>query len=147
MTDSPRALSEMHHATTVAIAGRGVLISGPSGSGKSALALQLMAFGAALIADDGTLLRLQDGHLWAAAPDSLPAAIEARGVGLLSVQLAPPAPLVLAIDMGRVEAARLPAPKHRFFLGHKVALLHKVERAHFPAAIFQYVRGEGVLEV
>jgi len=40
------------HASCVAVDGKGLLITGASGSGKSALALQLMAFGAHLIADD-----------------------------------------------------------------------------------------------
>jgi len=48
------ARSEIRHATTVAVAGRGLMIEGPSGSGKSALALELMAFGAELVADDRT---------------------------------------------------------------------------------------------
>lgn len=145
MPDTPPATRELHHATTVSIDGRAVMIAGPSGSGKSALALQLMVFGAGLIADDGTWLHQRDGQIWAEAPDSLPAAIEARGVGLLVVTRTPPAPLTLVIDMDHEETARMPEPKYRVLLGHKVALLHKVARAHFPAAIFQYVRGEGVM--
>ena len=39
------------HASCVAVAGRAVLITGPSGSGKSSLALTLLAHGAALVAD------------------------------------------------------------------------------------------------
>lgn len=131
------------HATTVCIDGHGVMIEGPSGSGKSALALQLMALGADLVADDGTLLRIQEGQVWASAPDTLPKAIEARGVGLLAAPLAPPVPIMVTIDMGQTETDRMPSPKTKNFLGHKVALLHKVERAHFPAAILQYVRGRG----
>lgn len=89
---APSGATALHHATTVTIAGKGVLIEGPSGSGKSALALQLMAFGAALVADDSTLLQSRHGQLWATAPAGLPAAIEARGVGLLRTPLAPPTP-------------------------------------------------------
>ena len=40
------------HASCIAVHGRGVLILGPSGAGKSSLALQLMALGADLVADD-----------------------------------------------------------------------------------------------
>ncbi len=46
------------HASCVAFGGAGVLILGPSGSGKSALALALMGLGAALVADDRVLLTL-----------------------------------------------------------------------------------------
>ena len=49
------------HATCVAIEGRGVLIVGPSGSGKSDLALRLIDRGAALVADDYTDLNV-DGR-------------------------------------------------------------------------------------
>ncbi|WP_331459605.1 HPr kinase/phosphorylase [Paracoccus liaowanqingii] len=69
------------HATTVALEGRGLVILGPSGSGKSGLALELMAVGAVLVADDRTDLRLQQGRLIAQAPPALSGRIEARGWG------------------------------------------------------------------
>ena len=55
----------MLHATTVALAGQGVLILGPSGSGKSGLALQLMAMGAELVADDRTIVTARGSTLHA----------------------------------------------------------------------------------
>jgi serine kinase of HPr protein (carbohydrate metabolism regulator) len=44
--------SDTIHATTVAIAGRGVMIEGQSGSGKSDLALRLIDRGGRLVSDD-----------------------------------------------------------------------------------------------
>ena len=46
------------HGTTVARAGRAVLILGASGTGKSALALQMIALGARLVADDLSLIHI-----------------------------------------------------------------------------------------
>ena len=56
------------HASCVAVKGRALLITGPSGTGKSALALQMMALGADLVADDQTLLQPRAGKLIATAP-------------------------------------------------------------------------------
>jgi HPr kinase/phosphorylase len=47
---------------------------------------------------------------------------------------------VLAVDMERVETERLPPRREISLLGRKVSLLHKVENAHFPAAILQYLK-------
>lgn len=130
------------HATTVAFgADRGVVLTGASGSGKSALALQLMALGAQLVADDRTRLHRQDNRLMATSPPNLSGLIEARGVGLIRVKVLPEATLVLAIDMDRVEPHRLPPPQIRSWLGIVLPLLHKVEHGHFPAAILLYIGG------
>ena len=52
-----RLSSETLHASTVALDGRAVLISGPSGSGKSDLALRLLDRGFTLVSDDQTIVR------------------------------------------------------------------------------------------
>lgn len=133
------------HASTVALDGQALVIEGPSGSGKSALALELMARGAELVADDATEVVLRNGQLWAQAPASLPAAIEARGIGLLKARLAPPTPIALFIDLGVSSGKRLPEIQHRHLLGHQVILLHKADGAHVPSALVQYIRGGGFL--
>ena len=51
------------HASCVAHAGKGILITGSAGSGKSFLALELLARGGRLVADDQTLLEMSQGHL------------------------------------------------------------------------------------
>ncbi|PIY73077.1 MAG: serine kinase, partial [Rhodobacterales bacterium CG_4_10_14_0_8_um_filter_70_9] len=75
------------HASCVAwaVAGkaRGLLILGASGAGKSALALELIALGAALVADDQVALRRVGEAVVAAPPPPLAGLIEARGLGLL----------------------------------------------------------------
>ena len=135
--DSPRLIQ---HASTVAVDGRAALILGGSGRGKSALALHLMAFGARLVADDRTELQVRDGQLFAAAPSRTRGLIEARGVGILRADPAPPTPVHLAIDLEQTETERLPPVRHMSILGIDIALLHNCDSLHFPAAILQYLR-------
>ncbi|WP_354667678.1 HPr kinase/phosphorylase [Lentibacter algarum] len=132
------------HATTVSIAGRGVLIRGASGSGKSALALELLALGAKLVADDGVELRSRDGQLWAHCPEALEGQIEARFVGILSAEPAAPTPVVLVIEMDHIEAERLPPRRTCSLRGVELPCLHKIEGSYFAAAIMLYVKGERV---
>ena len=129
------------HATTVAVSGRAVLITGQSGSGKSALGLELMCRGARLVADDRTVLRLEPIGLMASAPAPLSGLIEARFVGLLCADPMIEAPVALAVDLDRTETERLPQRRTVAYLGQDVALLHKSDAAHFPAAIVQYLSG------
>jgi len=134
------------HATSVRIAGHALLIGGPSGAGKSSLALQLMAFGAELIADDMTLVTAAGGQLIASAPPTLPAAIEIRGLGLVAVTPAGPAPVLAFLDLARTAGARLPDPAGTEICGISVSLLHKIEGPYFSSAILQYVKSGGVMQ-
>jgi len=65
------------HATAVAVGGRGLLILGRSGAGKSSLALQLIALGARLVADDRTRVTLGPAGLVASPPEAIRGRIEA----------------------------------------------------------------------
>ena len=129
------------HASCVHVDGAGVLITGPSGAGKSALALQLMALGATLVADDRTILRTRDDQLIADCPATLRGLIEARGVGILTARPGGPVPVRLVVDLSQVEADRLPPHRERVILGCNVTLLHGSAHGHFPAAILQYLKG------
>ena len=59
------------HGSAVALEGRGLLILGASGTGKSALALRMMAHGARLVADDRVVLARRGDALIASAPPAL----------------------------------------------------------------------------
>lgn len=87
------------HATTVAIDGAAVLLRGPSGSGKSDLALRLIDRGATLVSDDYTLLTVQDGHLLASAPATISGKIEVRGLGIVSVEPGGETPVALVVRL------------------------------------------------
>ncbi|WP_152493611.1 HPr kinase/phosphorylase [Roseovarius sp. THAF27] len=128
------------HATAVAIDSRAVLIRGASGSGKSGLALQLLAMGAGLVADDRTVVWAEGGTLWADAPDTIRGQIEARGVGILRPGAVGPVPVALIVDMDTVETARLPEDRAVVMMGVSLPVLNKSESAHFSAAVAVYLR-------
>jgi serine kinase of HPr protein (carbohydrate metabolism regulator) len=94
-----RALSsETLHATSVAIDGRAVLLCGPSGVGKSDLALRLIDRGATLVSDDYTLVQRIDGALRATAPDTIAGKMEVRGLGIVPMPHGD-APVALLCDL------------------------------------------------
>ena len=129
------------HARCVALGPSAVLIQGASGTGKSALALQLMAMGCVLVSDDQTLLQVSDDQIFAQAPEAIRGLIEARGVGLLSAEATKTAHVALVVDLDSVETERLPPERTVELLGQNIATLHRVESSHFPAAILQYLKG------
>ena len=77
-------MSVAHQATCVAIRGRGLLIEGPSGSGKSSLALALIDRGAMLVGDDGVILAPAGDRLLARPHPNIAGRIEVRNIGLLA---------------------------------------------------------------
>ena len=131
----------VRHASAVAIGNFGVLIEGPSGSGKSSLALQLMALGAELIADDRTRITDQPGHPWLRPPERLAGVIEARGFGLLQVPARAGAPLRLIVDMAAPEPERLPERREEVIFGVPIRRIRRVDAAHFPGAIVALAKG------
>ncbi|TNJ41173.1 HPr kinase/phosphorylase [Phaeobacter sp. B1627] len=138
--DSPLIL----HASCVAYDGRGILLCGPSGSGKSALALELMARGARLVADDRTEVRARRQSLWAQAPAAISGLIEARGVGLLRAVPVAEVQLCVIVDMQVVETERLPRHLDEDLLGIVLPKLNRVDSPYFPAALIQYLKGGAI---
>ncbi len=128
------------HATTVAVAGRAALIRGAAGRGKSGLALQLIALGAELVADDRTRLWRRGEEVMTDAPPAIRGRIEARGVGLMRCPASGPVPLRLIVDMDHDEPERLPPMREEALLGVTFPVTRKAAQAHFPAAILLYLR-------
>jgi serine kinase of HPr protein (carbohydrate metabolism regulator) len=88
-----------HQASCVGVQGRGVLIEGPPGSGKSSLALALIDRGATLVGDDGVMLEAREGRLWALPPPNIAGLLEIRNVGLARLPAEPaPVALILRLD-------------------------------------------------
>ncbi|MCI4588579.1 HPr kinase/phosphatase C-terminal domain-containing protein [Sphingobium sp. BYY-5] len=119
-----RALSsETLHATSVAIGGRAVLLSGPSGSGKSDLALRLIDRGGILVSDDYTLVQRIDGRLFATSPATIAGKMEVRGLGIVDLPAMENAPVALLADLfDKVD--RMPLdPLHRAIAGIQVPVV------------------------
>ncbi|MGD9811287.1 MAG: HPr kinase/phosphorylase [Sphingobium sp.] len=85
------------HATSVAIGGQAVLLRGPSGSGKSDLALRLIDRGATLVSDDYTHVRWAGNGILASAMPNIAGQIEVRGLGIVDMPHIESAPVALII--------------------------------------------------
>lgn len=99
--------SETRHASTIAIDGQAVMITGVSGSGKSDLALRLIDRGAMLVSDDYTLVTRQGQALVATAPARLKGKLEVRGLGIVDCDPIDMAPVALIVRLGP-EPDRMP---------------------------------------
>ena len=110
------------HASCVALEGKGVLLRGAPGVGKSDLALRLIESGAALVADDQVALTCSGGTLLAAPPERIAGLLEVRGVGIVPMEFAHQCPVHLAVDLvepDRVE--RMPDAAIVDLCGHRIA--------------------------
>ena len=94
-----RLSAETLHASTVALDGRAVLISGPSGSGKSDLALRLLDRGFTLVSDDQTVVRRDGDRLIAFPPQTIAGKIEVRGIGIIEMEHVAEAPVALLVEL------------------------------------------------
>jgi HPr kinase/phosphorylase len=112
------------HGTAVAVGGRGFLILGGSGSGKSGLALQMMALGADLVSDDQVRLERINDSVELSAPETLVDMIEARFVGILKVSSVSKAALHHVIDLDAEPKARLPQLQVCDVLGVRIDLIN-----------------------
>jgi serine kinase of HPr protein (carbohydrate metabolism regulator) len=113
------------YGTCVALSGLGVLLRGPSGSGKSDLALRLIDGGARLVADDQVELALDAaGRVMARAPRDLAGLLEVRGIGILTMETVRTAPVTLVVDLESDERVeRLPEIETCLLLGRAVRRL------------------------
>nr|WP_221236574.1 HPr kinase/phosphatase C-terminal domain-containing protein [Novosphingobium taihuense] len=92
-------------AGCVSIGGRGVLIFGPSGVGKSSLALAMIDRGAMLVGDDGVMIEVRAGQVFAAPHPNIIGKLEVRNLGLLEFPVSASVPVALAVQLDR-EAPR-----------------------------------------
>ena len=137
----PAALQDTVHATCVAIAKRGLLILGPSGSGKSSLGLALMALGAKLVADDRTILANTKGILVAKCPANIRGLIEARGLGLIRAETVAFVQVTLVVDLGQTEPDRLPPQRNTTLCNVTCDLVLGQHSPHFPSVLLAYMMG------
>ena len=130
------AEKETLHATCIAIEGRGVLLMGAPGSGKSSLALQLIdqpGMGvtgtpktAVLVADDQVVLNARGNVIFATAPAALAGLLEIRGIGIVRVPVQAEVPVSLVVKlMPAATIERLPDPRdaHAVLLGMRLPMV------------------------
>jgi HPr kinase/phosphorylase len=117
------------HASCVLVGASALLIRGPSASGKSRLALELIHAAdtsglrfARLVADDRVHLTATAGRLLARPAEALAGLIEVRGTGLLRLPYEPCAVIGLVVDLGAEDSSRLPAPEQRQVLINGILL-------------------------
>ncbi|HVX98772.1 MAG TPA: HPr kinase/phosphatase C-terminal domain-containing protein [Pseudorhodoplanes sp.] len=104
------------HASAVLVGARAALIRGPSGSGKSRLALALLQAGrsglmpfARLVGDDRVHVEARHGRLLVRPAPALAGLIEIRGAGIRQVEFEPLAVAGWVIDLAAPDAERLPS--------------------------------------
>jgi serine kinase of HPr protein (carbohydrate metabolism regulator) len=120
----PRLSTETVHASTVALDGRAVLITGLSGSGKSDLALRLLDRGFALVSDDRTIIRRDGPRLIASAPPNIAGKLEIRGIGIVDLSHVEDVPVSLLVELSG-DIQRMPDEDHRrAILGVDLPLVH-----------------------
>lgn len=116
------------HGTAVAIGTRlgprVVLLRGPSGSGKSDLALRLIDAGGQLVADDQSELVRVGDEIVVRAPAAIAGLIEVRGIGIIRLDHLAEAPLALIADLVLTETIeRLPPARAERLLGLDLPLI------------------------
>ena len=110
------------HASCVALAGRGVLLRGAPGAGKSDLALRLIEGGAQLVADDQAALTCTGGALLAAPPARIAGLLEVRGIGVVSMDFLHQCPVHLVVDLVQPESVeRMPEAATVDLCGHRIS--------------------------
>jgi len=131
------------HACAVAAGEHALLITGASGAGKTTLALEMIALGAELIADDRVCTWPDGtGRLWLSAPANIAGLVEIRGFGLVRLAARSGAALKLIADLDHGESERLPSRRQRVLSGIACPVILCKGRPGLAAALTCLLRAE-----
>ncbi|RIX31723.1 HPr kinase/phosphorylase [Sphingomonas edaphi] len=122
--NGPRLSSENLHASTVALNGHAVIISGPSGSGKSDLTLRLLDHGFILVSDDRTIVHRDGDRLVASAPPTIKGKLEVRGIGIVDVNSVDDIPVGLVVELTNTIQRMPDDGQERLILGVHIPLIN-----------------------
>lgn len=117
---APQAAHVWLHASCVQLGGAGVVLLGPSGVGKSDLALRLIDAGAQLVADDQLRVETGPGGLLGRPAETLAGLLEVRGLGIIRLPYCPLSPLGLVVELGTEPPPRLPEASTYTLLGFRL---------------------------
>lgn len=134
-------MSAALQATCVAVGGRGVLIEGAPGTGKSSLALALIDRGAVLVGDDGVLVEAEVGRVVASPHPNIAGKLEVRGVGLIDLPVAAAVPIALVIRLDEDAPRYVEAAETREIGGIALPLIRL-----WPGSPVLHLRAERALE-
>jgi HPr kinase/phosphorylase len=111
------------HATAIAINDHGVLLVGPSGSGKSDLALRLIDRGAVLISDDIVFIEQSAGKPLLHVAPNIEGRIEIRGVGIVDASHTKSAVMRMVVEMAPPTERLPPENLSTDIAGHSVPMV------------------------
>ena len=136
------------HGSAVAAGEHALLITGAAGTGKTTLALEMIALGAELVADDRVSTWPERtgsdgaGRLWLSAPPNITGLVEIRGFGLVRLAVRPRAALRLIADLDHGESVRLPPRRRRVLSGIACPVILCKGRPGLAAALTCLLRAE-----
>ena len=108
-------------ATAISYQKHAILIQGPSGTGKTSLALQLIERGAHFIGDDIVEVFIKNKQLYCKSEEKLKGVVEVRGLGLVAgLKVSKPAPVLCVIRLHFEQVERLPKSKNVLLLDKKI---------------------------
>ncbi len=111
------------HATLVSLQGKGILLTGKSGSGKSEIALKYIENkNAKLVSDDVVVIEVRENQLWGRAPENIKGLMEIRGVGIVRFDAEAEAPINLVVNLKNnpEDIERMPKKRVENILGVEI---------------------------
>ncbi len=104
-------------ATGFVYQGKGILLAGAPGIGKTSLMLEMIRSGGQLVGDDGVALSNNNGSLVMDPPEATRGLIELRGVGILRLDPADGVMVTMHVCLVGDLEQRLPEQRHVSWLG------------------------------